>query len=87
MVCRRRVYDAGPDGLGDLVARLLAPEGHSLVVGHSNTTPALVELLRGDPGEPISEIEYDRLYVVAIAPGGVVSIVLLRYPGAAATAD
>lgn len=35
-----------------------------LVVGHSNTTPQLVEALGGDGGTPIVEkSEYDRLYV------------------------
>ena len=34
-----------------------------LVVGHSNTTPPLVELFGGDAGPPIDEAsEYDRLY-------------------------
>ncbi len=42
------------------------PEETALVVGHSNTTPQLVELLGGDPGAPINEAgEYDRLYIVS----------------------
>lgn len=41
-----------------------------LVVGHSNTTPDLVEALGGDGGTPIDEAaEYDRLYVVNLATG------------------
>jgi broad specificity phosphatase PhoE len=51
-----------------------------LVVGHSNTTPQLVELLGGNPGTPIDEkSEYDRLYMVTLTPNKEVSTVLLRY--------
>lgn len=54
--------------------------GRHLVVGHSNTTPALVKLLGGDPGLPIEEAsEYDRLYVVTIGAAGDTTSVLLRY--------
>lgn len=38
----------------------------ALVVGHSNTTPGLVEALGGEPGEAIDESEYDRLYEITI---------------------
>lgn len=41
-----------------------------LVVGHSNTTPPLVELLGGAPGPPIDEAtEHDRLYRVEVPSG------------------
>ncbi|GAA5443240.1 hypothetical protein Misp06_01416 [Microbulbifer sp. NBRC 101763] len=50
-----------------------------LVVGHSNTTPKLVELLGGDKGRPIRELdEYDRLYIV-IRNRGDVTTLLQRY--------
>jgi len=50
-----------------------------LVVGHSNTTPKLVELLGGDKGRPIRELdEYDRLYVVIRDRGEVITL-LQRY--------
>jgi len=53
---------------------------NSLVVGHSNTTPEMVNLLGGDPGAEIDEEnEYDRLYVVTIVASGEASSVLLRY--------
>jgi broad specificity phosphatase PhoE len=61
------VYD--PRRLADLAGRLRAREGNILVVGHSNTTPELVELLGGDPGEPIAHDEHDRLYRVEAASG------------------
>ncbi len=72
------LYD--PSDLPALRARLTRDGGRHLVVGHSNTTPPLVELLGGDAGPPIDEAsEYDRLYVVTIDNEGTVTTVLLRY--------
>lgn len=69
-----------PDELAAFADRLRATGGRHLVVGHSNTTPALVALLRGEPGEAIAEgWEYDRLYMVSVRPGGPAETVLLRY--------
>lgn len=54
--------------------------GRHLVVGHSNTTPELVELLGGDPGTEIDHAgEHDRLYILSIDSRGKVSSVLIRY--------
>ena len=53
--------------------------GRHLVVGHSNTTPSVVELLGGDPGSKIEKTEYDRLYIVTIGADGAVSTLLIRY--------
>lgn len=54
--------------------------GRHLVVGHSNTTPVMVELLGGQPGSAIDEeSEYDRLYIVTVGEDGTASTVLLRY--------
>ena len=71
------IYD--PRELPTLVERLGAREGRGVVVGHSNTTPALVELLGGDPGEPIDEMEFDRLYIVHPDGRGNAMTVRLRY--------
>ncbi len=72
------LYD--PRDLPGLVDALRARGGRHLVVGHSNTTPRVVELLGGDPGTPIEEGgEYDRLYVVTAGPDGRVTTLLLRY--------
>ncbi|MEM9599971.1 MAG: phosphoglycerate mutase family protein [Pseudomonadota bacterium] len=72
------LYD--PRDLPGMADVLRTRSGTHLVVGHSNTTPPLVELLGGDGGEPIVEAtEYDRLYLVSRAPDGSVSSVLLRY--------
>lgn len=62
------LYDA--EDLESLVRRLRGAERETiLVVGHSNTTPHLVEALGGDPGPPIEEDEYDRLYRVDLPSG------------------
>jgi len=54
--------------------------GTHLVVGHSNTTPPLTELLGGEGGEPIVEAtEYDRLYRVDITKDGSASSKLMRF--------
>jgi phosphohistidine phosphatase SixA len=71
------IYD--PSDLYTLSDELKAEGGRHLVVGHSNTTPALVEILGGDPGQAIEEeYEYDRLYILTIRKD-TVSTVLLRY--------
>lgn len=83
VVARRRiepkVYD--PTRLEEFAAELLLlGEGSYLVVGHSNTTPRLVELLGGTPGAPIVEKdEYDRLYTLFLDEGGGVTTQVLRY--------
>lgn len=72
-----RLYDAD---LARLAARLRERPGRYLVVGHSNTTPELVELLGGEPGPPIDELtEYDRLYLLVLHPDGTSTTLLLRY--------
>ncbi len=72
-------YEPRGDGLIATAELLRSTPGHHLVVGHSNTTPALVEALGGDPIAPIDEMEYDRIYVVTVAPDGTVSSSLLRF--------
>ena len=66
-----------------LVAKLRArrEEGAVLVVGHSNTIPAIVERLSGETEPPIGEGEYDRMFVVTLIGSNQASVVVLRYPG------
>ena len=72
------IYD--PRAPEKLVDFLKHTPGRFVVAGHSNTTPQLVSLLGGDPGEPINEnYEFDRLYQVVIAADGTVTTTLLRY--------
>lgn len=72
------LYD--PRHLSALAETLRRTGGRHLVVGHSNTTPPLVDLLGGESGPAIDEShEYDRLYVVTIGKDGTTSSVMLRY--------
>lgn len=73
-----RLYTPGGPEWMDFVEMLRSTPGHHLVVGHSNTTPALVRQLGGDPVSAISEMEYDRLYVVTVGADGTVASSLLR---------
>lgn len=70
-------YD--PRDLEGFAGRLLVSPGIHLVVGHSNTTPALVEFLGGDATGSIDDMEYDRLYMLVIEPGRPVVSTLLRF--------
>jgi phosphohistidine phosphatase SixA len=69
-------YDASD--LAEFAATLRGSPGRHLVVGHSNTTPKLVRALGGDPGDPIQDWEYDRLYTVVTGPGPITAL-QLRY--------
>jgi broad specificity phosphatase PhoE len=71
-----QLYD--PSKAREFAEQLRHTPGRHLVVGHSNTTPGLVELLGGTPGTPISDTEYDRLYIVVLNGTGAVTS-LLRY--------
>lgn len=71
------VYDARD--LPGLAARLRASPGRHVVLGHSNTTPALAAALGGESHGEIAEDEYDRLYVLFIDGTGRVTTVLLRF--------
>jgi broad specificity phosphatase PhoE len=66
------LYDARE--LSALAARLRAAPGRHLVVGHSDTTTALVRELGGDPGPPIADPEYHRLYVLTLGPQGTTTV-------------
>lgn len=71
-------YD--PAALRAFAEELRGKAGRHLVVGHSNTTPALVQLLGGDPGGPITEDDYGRIYQLTLGPDGV-HTAILGYPG------
>lgn len=70
-------YD--PTELEAFADRLHAAGGVHLVVGHSNTTPDLVEALGGEPGTPVDEDEYDRLYRVWVDGNGNLRSELRRF--------
>lgn len=72
------LYD--PKDLPSLVEKLRRAGGRHLIVGHSTSTPAAVELLGGKPGTDIDEAgEFDRLYIVTTDASGEASTVLMRY--------
>ena len=73
------LYD--PRELENLARELRTAIGRILVVGHSNTTPALFTLLTGEETPPIAEAEHDRLYRIDVATG---ETVLERFGAAAA---
>lgn len=50
-----------------------------LVIGHSNTVPALVERLAGVEVGPIGNDEYDDVYIVSIPSVGRPGLVRLKY--------
>ena len=75
------LYD--PRDLPGMAAKLKTLPGRHLVVGHSNTTGELTELLGGDGGTPIVEAtEYDRLYIVTMETGQPVKSYLTRFGAA-----
>jgi len=75
------LYD--PGDLESLAAQLLKLRSNALVVGHSNTTPELADLMGGDGGTPIVEAwEYDRLYLIQTENGKVTRTILLHLPPA-----
>ncbi len=63
-----------------MVKRIKAGEAHNILIsGHSNTTPAVVNLLGGTAYENLDESEYDRLYIVVLQEDGSASVSILRY--------
>lgn len=62
------LYDPGEPQ--QLVERLKNALGAYVVVGHSNTIPELVDLLGGEPGAPMTDNDYDRLYHLQLIPMG-----------------
>ena len=67
-------YD--PRDLAGFAESLRSLEDNALVVGHSNTTPQLANVLGGDPGPEMDETIYDRVYLVQLTTDGVHTILL-----------
>ena len=51
----------------------------TLVVGHSNTIPAIVRALGGSAPAELADHQYDDLFIVTILPSGEVATVRARY--------
>lgn len=66
--------------LEDLASEIVDSSDTTIVVvGHSNTTPTLVNLLAGTSLEDLDEAEYDHLFVVTLAEDGTASLMRFRY--------
>lgn len=50
-----------------------------LVIGHSNTVPAIIEALSGEEAEAMPETEYDRLSLIRMEADGRVELRVERY--------
>ena len=66
------ILNYAPDQLDPFAQKLLAThEGETVViVGHSNTTPRLVNALSGTDYPDLDESEYDWIYFVEMSPEG-----------------
>ena len=60
----------GPREASSMAAEILSRREPALIVGHSNTVPAIVRALGGGAIDPMPEDEYDRLLVVRISAMG-----------------
>jgi broad specificity phosphatase PhoE len=65
----------GADSAADAVALAREVIAHHagqtvLVVGHSNTVPELVRAFSGRTVEPLTDNDYDHLYIVVVPPAG-----------------
>jgi broad specificity phosphatase PhoE len=64
----------------DVAAAVRKHVGHTvLVVGHSNTVPAIIEALGAKRPPPICDAEYDNLYIVTIASDGKAGVIHSKF--------
>jgi broad specificity phosphatase PhoE len=69
-----------PSHVQDVVAEIRKHQGHTvLVVGHSNTVPAIVEALGAKRPGAICDSRYDDMFVVTIAGDGKANTVHAKY--------
>lgn len=63
-----------------VAAAVIAHAGvNTLVVGHSNTVPAIIEALGGPAVAAIGDDEFDRLYTLVLQPGVTPALIESRY--------
>lgn len=71
--------ELAPQYLKEMAERIYAKAGESaLIVGHSNTVPALIKALGGDVVPTIEETDYDNLFVVTVVAKGKAKVAHLR---------
>jgi broad specificity phosphatase PhoE len=72
-----------PRALGDDIAaaktEILAGGACVLVVGHTNTVPRFVQALGGPSNIEIGDEEFDRLFVLSVAPPAAPPLLQMRY--------
>ncbi len=74
------VSAGGADHPKDVAAAVRRHEGQTvLVVGHSNTIPAIIEALGAPKPAAICDPEYDNLYVVGLAPGAKATLIRTKF--------
>lgn len=69
-----------PRELAKFAEQVISMQSDMLIVGHSNTTPALVHLLGGDANGDIDDSEYDRIYHLKVSDGKVITQVSRTQP-------
>jgi len=65
--------------IAGLVTKLQSGDSPALVVGHSNTLPAIIEALGAGKIKALGDNEYDGLYIVTLDPKAGASLVKLHY--------
>lgn len=77
-----QILAAGSEGDGDALRERIR-KAHAgttvLVVGHSNTVPAIVSALSGKASPPMGEDEFDRLSVIVLPAEGEPRLLVARY--------
>lgn len=73
------VQNYDPLDLEGFAESLLSKTGIILVSGHSNTTPALAQLLTGSEVSPINESEYDNLFIITVV-NDIPVLTVINYP-------
>jgi 2,3-bisphosphoglycerate-dependent phosphoglycerate mutase len=73
------LYDAKKQK--ELLEQLAVQKGkHFFIVGHSNTVPQIVNILRGlDEEKEFSESDYSRLYIVSVKKNGDTKMQLIKF--------
>jgi 2,3-bisphosphoglycerate-dependent phosphoglycerate mutase len=73
------IYDAKKQK--ELLEKLAVQAGkHFFIVGHSNTVPQIVNILRGsDEEKEFSESDYSRLYIVSVKKIGDTKMQLIKF--------
>lgn len=87
-VVERPVGEDVPAHARDLAREVLSKEKGKtvLIVGHSNTVPELVKAFSGSTVAPLTDEDYDRIFVVVAPPSGPARLFKTRYglPGSSA---